>query len=387
MERTGGRLRNFEHEWQKITNDSEILTYVRGCTIDFDSEPLSYQEPANHMAFSSQECEIIDNEIVELLAKGAIQVSEHEDGEVISPIFLRYKKDGSPRPIINLKNLNSHIVYSHFKMETLNHALDLISEGCWLASLDIKDAYFHVKIDKKFWKYLKFSWKGTLYCFTCLCFGLASAPRIFTKLCKPIVAILRGEGHIIIIFLDDILVIGRTFEICQVTLWETFRLFVKLGFVINLKKSVLFPCQILEYLGYILNTIQLTVTLPLDKIERFRDYANFILSRNHCKIREVARLLGLMTSYTTAIRFGRLFTHHLDIQKIDALKEADGNYDGKMTLDVTSRDDINWWITHLDSEFAYIKTPKPSVTLCTDASHDGWGVTLWEAVLLEVNGK
>ena len=80
------------------------------------------------MAFSSQECEIIDTEIEELLAKGAIQV---EDGEVISPIFLRYKKDGSPRPIINLKNLNSHIVYSHFKMETLNHALDLISEGCW----------------------------------------------------------------------------------------------------------------------------------------------------------------------------------------------------------------------------------------------------------------
>ena len=31
------------------------------------------------MAFSSQECEIIDNEIDELLAKGAIQVSEHED--------------------------------------------------------------------------------------------------------------------------------------------------------------------------------------------------------------------------------------------------------------------------------------------------------------------
>ena len=75
------------------------------------------------MALSSQECEIIDNEIEELLAKGAIQVSEHENGEVISPIFLRYKKDGSPRPIINLKTLNSHVVYSHFKMETLNMLL------------------------------------------------------------------------------------------------------------------------------------------------------------------------------------------------------------------------------------------------------------------------
>ena len=115
----------------------------------------------------------------------------------------------------------------------------------------------------------------------------------------------------------------------------------------------------MRYLGYILNTIQLTVTLPQDKIEKFRDYANFILSRSHCKIREVARLLGRMTSYTTAMRFGRLFTHHLDIQKIDALKKADDNYKGKMTLDVTSRDDINWWVTHLDSEFAYIKTPEP----------------------------
>ena len=198
-------------------------------------------------------------------------------------------------------------------------------------------------------------------------------PRIFTKLCKSIVAILRGEGHIIIIFLDDVLVIGRTFEICQVTLWETFRLFVKLGFVINLKKSVLVPSQILEYVGYIPNTIQLTVTLPQGKIERFQDFANFILSRSHSKICEVARLLGLMTSYTTAMRFGKLFTQHLGIQKIDALKEADDSYNGMMTLDVTSRDHINWWITHLDSEFAYIKTPEPSITLCTDVSLDGWG--------------
>ena len=93
VEKTGGRLRNFEHEWQKIRNDSKILTYIRGCPIDFDSEPLSYQETTIHMAFSSQECEIIGNEIEELLAKGAIQVSELENGDVISPIFLRYKKD------------------------------------------------------------------------------------------------------------------------------------------------------------------------------------------------------------------------------------------------------------------------------------------------------
>ena len=117
---------------------------------------MPYAELTNHNAFSKTESDIINNEIEELLAKGAIKVSEHAHGEVISPIFIRYKKDESPRHVINLKNLNQHVSYAHFKMETLKHALDLISEGCWLASLDIKDAYFYVKIDQKFWKYLKF---------------------------------------------------------------------------------------------------------------------------------------------------------------------------------------------------------------------------------------
>ena len=75
-------------------------------------------------AFSKTESDIIDNEIEELLSKGAIKVSEHEHGEVISPIFIWYKKYGSPRPIIDLRNLNQHVSYAHFKMETLKHALD-----------------------------------------------------------------------------------------------------------------------------------------------------------------------------------------------------------------------------------------------------------------------
>ena len=154
---------------------------------------MPYAEPTNHDAFSKTESDIIDNEIEELLSKGAIKVSEHEHGEVISPIFIRYKKDGSPRPIIILKNLNQHVSYAHFKMETLKHALGLISEGCWLASLDIKDACFHVKIDQEFWKYLKFYWKGTLYCFTCLCFGFPLPHEFLQSFAIPLWPFYEGK--------------------------------------------------------------------------------------------------------------------------------------------------------------------------------------------------
>ena len=180
---------------------------------------------------------------------------------------------------------------------------------------------------------------------------------------KPIVAVLREKSFLIILFpLDDILLIGKSFKDCQDALWETFSMLVKLGFVINLKKSTLLPIQILEFLGFILNTLRMKITLPASKVEKFKSLGNKLLAKPSCTIREVACLIGLMTSYSTAMRFGRLFTH-LEIQKITALHEAADNFDQLMTLDATSRKDILWWISQLDSEYSLIKIPAPSVTM------------------------
>ena len=46
-------------------------------------------------------------------------------------------------------------------------------------------------------------------------------------------------------------------------------------------------------------------------------------------------------------------------------------FDQLMTLDASSRKDILWWISHLDSEYSLIKITAPSIILCTDASLDG----------------
>ena len=89
--------------------------------------------------FSSEKEKAIDSEIEKLLKKGVIKECEHEEGEYISPIFLSPKKDGGYRLILNLKNLNNYVQYSHFKMETLNHILKLIKPNCYMGSLDIKD--------------------------------------------------------------------------------------------------------------------------------------------------------------------------------------------------------------------------------------------------------
>ena len=67
-------------------------------------------------------------------------------------------------------------------MDTLNTIINLMQKDAYMASVDLKDAYYSVKVDEKFRKYLRFWWEGQLYQFTCLPNGLSSAPRLFTNI-------------------------------------------------------------------------------------------------------------------------------------------------------------------------------------------------------------
>ena len=79
-------------------------------------------------------------EIKNLLHKGVIEECHHEEGEYIFPISLTPKSDGSFKMILNFKKLNDHMPYIHFKMET--NVLNLVTPNCYMAKIDIKDAYF-----------------------------------------------------------------------------------------------------------------------------------------------------------------------------------------------------------------------------------------------------
>ena len=120
-----------------------------------------------------------------LLKKNIIRPCPHEEGEIISNIFLRSKKDGSHRLILNLKNLNQFAEYKHFKMDSLHTILRLMKKGCYIASLDIKDTYYIIPVDETYQTYLKFQWETQLYCFTGLPNGLEPCPRKFTKVLEP----------------------------------------------------------------------------------------------------------------------------------------------------------------------------------------------------------
>ena len=93
--------------------------------------------------------------------------------------------------------------------------------GCYMASIDLKDAYYSIPIHKDHQKYLKFAWWGKLYQYTCFPNGLAICPRKFTKMLKPVVSTLRGLGHKSTIYIDDSYLQGADFDQCSTNLIDT----------------------------------------------------------------------------------------------------------------------------------------------------------------------
>ena len=174
-----GQLRFFAKEWETITSDPFILDTVSHCHVEFVELPSSALNTVqSEHNFSQTEREVIDGEIAKFLLQGIIIPSIFEHDQVLSPIFVRPKKDGSYRVIFNLKKLNRCVEYNHFKMDTLETAVRLMKPSSFMSSLDLKNAYYSVPIALEQQKYFKFIWENKLYQFTCLPMGLSSSPRV-----------------------------------------------------------------------------------------------------------------------------------------------------------------------------------------------------------------
>ena len=135
-------------------------------------------------------------------------------------------------------------------MDSLKHAISLIKRGCWFASVDLKDAYFSVKISPEYQKNFRFVFHGKLYEFPALPQGFRDSPRIFTKLLKPALSCLRCLGHTVLAFIDDTLLQGDTEKDCQSAMMATCQVFDSLGFTVHPVKSVLQPTQKLNFWGF-----------------------------------------------------------------------------------------------------------------------------------------
>jgi hypothetical protein len=368
-----GRISECNTRWAVVTSDPIILRHVRGLHISFVDTPMQTVIP-RQLKFTDTETSFLNSEIEKLLSLKVIEKAEHSPDEFISQIFLRPKKqEGKFRLILNLKELNEYVEYHHFKMDALENTLNLVTPNSFMMSIDLKDAYYSVNVQHSFRKYLRFEYQGELFQFTCLPNGLSSGPRVFTKLMKVPLSYLRKNHNVnISCYIDDVFISDDSYSKCLENAKKTAQLLQELGFTIS-EKSVLRPTQIIEHVGFVIDSQKMQISLPSKKVENILKFIEDCLLEDRLTIRQVAQLLGTLEATKPGNRFAMLFTKNLTRAKNKAFAANGYDFDRFMILSDYVRHDLQWWTDNLKEAYNMIYVNQPKYIIFTDASKTGWG--------------
>ena len=154
-----GQIKYYVDEWRKLTSDNNILDMVQHAHLQFSEGFIPIQHKnVQPYCMSQKERFVVDGELAKLTNKGVIQEWQESSDQYLSNVFIRPKKDGSYRMILNLKELNQQIEYRKFKMETLDSIIKLMRPDCFMCSLDLSDAYYSVPVAPEHQKFLCFPW-------------------------------------------------------------------------------------------------------------------------------------------------------------------------------------------------------------------------------------
>lgn len=207
-----------------------------------------------------------------LLNKRAIRVvpPEQSHSGFYSRYFLVPKKGTQAlRPILDLRVLNKYLRKYKFRMLTHATLLKLVRQGDWFTSIDLKDAYFHIKIYAPHRKFLRFAFLGVAYEYLVLPFGLSLSPQVFVKCTEAALTLLREKGIHLATYVDDWLVTAWSEQEAREHTVMLLEHIQKLGLKLNIEKSVLIPTQSITYLGMSLNSVTFRARLSEDRVRRF----------------------------------------------------------------------------------------------------------------------
>lgn len=351
-----------------------MLGTVNGFKIPFinNIRPIQISEPPQYELSKTEE-NILLQCISKLISIGAITKVKPCTGQFISSIFFVPKPDGSSRFILNLKSLNEYVDNPHFKMEDFRSVSKVLNRNDFMAKVDLKDAYYSIPISPEDRKFLRFRFRQEIYEYTCLPFGLSCAPRVFTKLLKPLIIKLRKQKFRSVVFLDDFLLLGCTEENLNSNVNATKELLTNLGFVINTEKSILNPTTEIEFLGFHFDSKDMSISLPERKREKVLTQIETCITKRVIKTLDLAKCIGTLISASPAIPYSMLYTRHLEILKQKALNENGNSFKGQIELSELARNELIWWKANIPNKKFYMLNDFYEYEFYSDSSLSGWG--------------
>ena len=228
-------------KFNRGTHPFHLDILKQGYRLPFRDYPKLSRTPCIHSGYNEIDKDsALSTSILDLLAKNAIEeVNKQDSLGFYSRLFLVPKPGNRWRPVIDLSSLNQYLTVSKFKMETPESIRTSLRQGEWVTSIDPQSR-----------KFLRLHHKETLYQFTSLPFGLATAPLVFTSLVKEVKLLALKQDICLHQYLDDWLIRASSQDEAQKHTVKLLSLIQNLGFIVNLRKSELNPQQRFDFIGY-----------------------------------------------------------------------------------------------------------------------------------------
>lgn len=241
-----------------------------------------------------------------------------------------------------------------------------------MATVDLKDAYLSIPVHSNDRKYYRFRWGKKHYEFQRLCFGLTTAPWVFTKMLKPIVAFFRKHGIFVIAYLDDLLVLADDFQTAVSQLAFVKKTLSLLGFIVS-SKSMDVPSQIVKYLGFMVNSVDMTVSIPPDKLEKIKEKFRLALEFDNLSLNHFQSLMGFCSSTIIAVPFSRLYSREIQASIIPLQVNLEKKT-FRVTVTPEVKEEFKFWANLTPAESVKDIAPEQAVNfLFTDSSEYGYG--------------
>jgi len=215
------------------------------CSIKLSRDAISSIKPANRVPF------VLRDKLkttLQSLQSRAIIEPVNEPLEWVNKIVIVEKPNGSLRVCIDPSDLNKYILRENYTIPTIEELAPTLSNKKFFTILDVKDGFYHMKLDEESSKLCSFNTIFGAYRFLRAPFGLASIPELFQKLMFKYFGDIKG----IAIYFDDICIATNTKEENDLIIKQVLDRAKKYNIKFNFEKFQYCKEEV-KYLGVIFN--------------------------------------------------------------------------------------------------------------------------------------
>lgn len=265
----------------------------------------------------------------------------------VHPLGAVAKKNGGVRIIHDCsvpkgKSLNDSQSYLYLPWASIDHILQHVSPGCYMAGIDIKEYYRNFGVDPACWPLQCFALgSGMVMIDSRLQFGHRMAPEVASRMSAALVRALQRRHEVAVVgVMDDFTLISDSSAEC-LRAWQ--------GACADLQGLNLVlsegpgktepPAQVKVCLGLSIDSVSMSVSLCPTKLAKLAEVCSAILAQKSVTKKQLECLLGYLMWVSRVVYAGRTFCHNL---RCAMLKLRRPHH--RVRVSAWLRSELLWWL-------------------------------------------